>query len=514
VVAVIRYAHRVGDAIDERELFVQGPVVIFKWRNAAGWPVEYASANAVEVFGHGADDFVSGRVSYGAVLHPDDAPRVAREVEVGTASGARGWAHEHYRVLHKDGSVRWLYDYTRVVRDAAGAVTHYLGYVIDISERIAAEDEARELERRLLHAQKLESLGLLAGGVAHDFNNLLTGILGQASLARQQLATVPSEFRRALDQIEGLARRASGLTRQLLAYSGKGRFVIEPIELGAVVRELAPMFGVIVPKAAQLVVEVDPAATVIMGDRSQIEQVVMNLITNAAEALDDGPGTISVRVSRVARADQPPQVVLEVDDTGRGMDPDTAARVFDPFFTTKGAGRGLGMSAVLGIVRAHHGRIEVASRPGHGTRFRVECPALDVAVAPTPPTPAEAPRGPRGTILVVDDEAAIRASVSAILGYLGYQVIQAADGAAAVEIIERGVPVTAALVDMTMPVLSGPDTAQALARLAPELAIVMTSGYSEEAAALQLGEIRVGGFLQKPFGLDELARALDQAMNR
>jgi PAS domain S-box-containing protein len=293
VVAVIRYAHRVGDAIDERELFVQGPVVIFKWRNAAGWPVEYASANAVEVFGHGADDFVSGRVSYGAVLHPDDAPRVAREVEVGTASGARGWAHEHYRVLHKDGSVRWLYDYTRVVRDAAGAVTHYLGYVIDISERIAAEDEARELERRLLHAQKLESLGLLAGGVAHDFNNLLTGILGQASLARQQLATVPSEFRRALDQIEGLARRASGLTRQLLAYSGKGRFVIEPIELGAVVRELAPMFGVIVPKAAQLVVEVDPGATVIMGDRSQIEQVVMNLITNAAEALDDAPAAAS-----------------------------------------------------------------------------------------------------------------------------------------------------------------------------------------------------------------------------
>ncbi len=503
-----------GDELDERELFVHGPVVIFKWRNAAGWPVEYASANAVEVFGHGADDFVGGRVSYGEVLHPDDADRVGREVAAGTASGARGWAHAHYRVRHKDGSVRWLYDYTRVIRDAAGAATHYLGYVIDISERIAAEEEARELERRLLHAQKLESLGLLAGGVAHDFNNLLTGILGHASLARQQLATVPSEFRRALEQIEGLARRASGLTRQLLAYSGKGRFVIEPVDLGAVVRELAPMLMVVVPKAARLEVDVGDAPVVIMGDRSQLEQVVMNLITNAAEALDDGPGEIVVRVSPIARADQPPQVVLEVRDTGRGMTAETAARVFDPFFTTKGAGRGLGMSAVQGIVRSHHGRIEVASQPGAGTGFRVEFPALDADVATAAPPRAEVPRGPRGTVLVVDDEAAIRASVAAILGYLGYQVILAEDGAAAVAIVERGERITAALVDMTMPVLSGPETAQALAQLAPDLAIVMTSGYSEEAAALRLGEVRVGGFLQKPFGLDELAQALARALNR
>ena len=503
-----------GDELDERELFVHGPVVIFKWRNAAGWPVEYASANAIEVFGHSADDFVSGRVSYGEVLHPDDAGRVGREVAAGTASGARGWAHEHYRVLHRDGSVRWLYDYTRVIRDAAGAATHYLGYVIDISERIAAEDEARELERRLLHAQKLESLGLLAGGVAHDFNNLLTGILGQASLARQQLAQVPGEFRHALEQIEGLARRASGLTRQLLAYSGKGQFVIEPVALGAVVSELAPMLTVVVPKAARLEVDVADGPTVIMGDRSQLEQVVMNLITNAAEALDGGPGEIVARVSRIARADQPPHVVLEVRDTGRGMTTDTAARMFDPFFTTKGAGRGLGMSAVLGIVRSHHGRIEVASQPGDGTGFRLEFPAHDAEVATTPPPRAEEPDGPRGTVLVVDDEAAIRASVSAILGYLGYDVIQAEDGAAAVAIVERGVPLAAALVDMTMPVLSGPDTAQALARLAPGLAIVMTSGYSEEAAALQLGEIRVGGFLQKPFGLDELAQALARALHR
>jgi len=174
--------------------------------------------------------------------------------------------------------------------------------VFDISEGSAAEGGAGGLERRLLHAQKLESLGRLAGGVAHDFNNLLTGILGQASLARRQRATVPSEFRRALEQIEGLARRASGLTRQLLAYSGKGRFVIEPVDLGAVVRELAPMLMVVVPKAARLAVDVGDAPAVIMGDRSQLEQVVMNLITNAAEALDGGPGEIVARVSPTVRS--------------------------------------------------------------------------------------------------------------------------------------------------------------------------------------------------------------------
>ncbi|MBK9033795.1 MAG: PAS domain-containing protein, partial [Myxococcales bacterium] len=364
-----------GDDMDERDIFVQGPVVIFKWRNAAGWPVEYASANAIEVFGHSADDFISGRVSYGAVLHPDDAERVGREVADATATGAATFAHERYRVRHADGTIRWLYDFTRVLRDATGAATHYLGYVIDITARIAAEDEARELERQLQHAQKLESLGLLAGGVAHDFNNLLTGILGQASLARQRLAGVPGGFRDALDQIDALTRRAAALTRQLLAYAGKGRFVIEPTDLTEIVRELEGMLAVVVPKQTALHLDLAPGPAMVMADRAQLQQVVMNLLTNAAESLPEGVGTVTVRTAvercdrarlascatAVGGAELTPgtYVTLEVRDTGAGMDAATVERIFDPFFTTKGAGRGLGMSAVLGIVRAHQGCVRV-----------------------------------------------------------------------------------------------------------------------------------------------------------
>jgi two-component system cell cycle sensor histidine kinase/response regulator CckA len=424
----------VGDAIDERAIFVQGPVVIFRWRNAPGWPVEFASANVSEVLGWTPDEFRSGAIGYGAILHPDDAERVGREVAERTASGATTWAHERYRVRHRDGSYRWLYDFTRVERDRTGAATHFLGYVIDITERVAVEDAARDLERRLLHAQKLESLGLLAGGVAHDFNNILTGILGQASLARR-LATTP-ELSRALDNIEHQARRAADLTRQLLAYSGKGSFSIAPVDLGEVVRDVGSMLAVVVPKQAELRFEMAATLPAILADRAQLQQVVMNLITNAAESLVDGVGTVTVR-TRTEPGPSGAVVVLEVADDGVGMSAELQAKMFDPFFTTKGTGRGLGMSVVQGIARAHRGEIRVESAPGLGTTFAVLLPATDVAVQPTAAraTPAAVDR--RGTILVVDDEAVIRATVAASLELLGYRVIVANDGAQALAVYDR-----------------------------------------------------------------------------
>jgi PAS domain S-box-containing protein len=524
----VGYAAAVGDDFDERAIFVQGPAVIFRWRNAEGWPVEYASPNVLEVFGHSAEDFTSGRVPYGTVLHPDDAARVASEVAVATATGAVTFAHERYRVLHKDGSARWLYDYTRVLRDDAGAATHYLGYVLDITDRVIAEDDARELERRLLHAQKLESLGLLAGGVAHDFNNLLTGIMAQASLARRHLASVPGSFRDALDQIEALSKRAAGLTRQLLAYSGKGRFVIEPTDVGAVVRELDAMLGLALPKATTLRLELTSDTTQIMADRAQLEQVMVNLITNAAESMPDSGGTVTVRTS-LEQCDRARlsagyggatlapgrYVALEVIDTGSGMNEATVGKIFDPFFTTKGAGRGLGMSAVLGIVRAHRGTIRVTSTPGAGTWFGLWFPVTEQASAAVIPASVAAPIAPRGTILVVDDEASIRNSVAASLGYLGYPVLLASDGAEALAIVDRqGGELAAAVIDMTMPVLSGPATVRELRRRAPMLPIIMTSGYSEEEAAHQIGDVPVGGFLQKPFGLEDIERTLASVLAR
>lgn len=498
-----------GDAIDERAIFVQGPVVIFRWRNAPGWPVEFASANVSEVFGWTAEEFLTGAIGYGALLHPDDAERVGREVAERTASGATTWAHERYRVRHRDGSDRWLYDFTRVERDRTGAATHFLGYVIDITERVAVEDAARDLERRLLHAQKLESLGLLAGGVAHDFNNILTGILGQASLARR-LETTP-ELSRALDNIEHQARRAADLTRQLLAYSGKGSFSIAPVDLGEVVRDVGSMLAVVVPKQAELRFEMAATLPAILADRAQLQQVVMNLITNAAESLVDGVGTVTVR-TRTEPGPSGAVVVLEVADDGVGMSAELQAKMFDPFFTTKGTGRGLGMSVVQGIARAHRGEIRVESAPGLGTTFAVLLPATDVAVQPTAAraTPAAVDR--RGTILVVDDEAVIRATVAASLELLGYRVIVANDGAQALAVYDRHAEqIVLALIDMTMPVLSGPATVRALSERAPRLPIIVTSGLPRNDDVLAV-DGPVVAFLQKPFGIDDLDAAVRAAL--
>ncbi|MEZ4399565.1 MAG: ATP-binding protein [Kofleriaceae bacterium] len=514
--------------MDDLAIFGQGPVVIFKWRNADGWPVEYASPNVATVFGYTADEFTSGAVSYGTVLHPDDAERVAREVAAGTASGAASWAHERYRIRDKAGGVRWLDDYTRIIRDAAGHATHYIGYVIDVTDRIAAEAAARELERQLLHAQKLESLGLMAGGVAHDFNNLLTGILGQASLARRQLASVPGLFRDTITQIEGLARRAASLTRQLLAYSGQGSLVIEPTDIGETVRELQSMMAVAASRRTTLVLDLAEPLPSIMADRGQLQQVVMNLLTNAAEALPDGVGTVTVRTGTEActaerlanvygAGELPAQtyVTLEVIDTGVGMSAEVTARMFDPFFTTKGTGRGLGMSAVLGIVRSHRGVITVTSTPGDGTRFKLLFPAASAATAPALSPALAAPRPQRGAVLVVDDEATIRDTLAATLEFLGYHPVVARDGNEALTVYARHQAELAAIViDMTMPMLSGPATVRALRDLGVAIPIVMTSGYSERDALGEAGELPVTAFLQKPFGVDELERVLLDATGR
>ena len=378
---------------DEREIFVAGPVVVFRWLNEAGWPVEYASPNAAGVFGYSAAEFTGGEVSYAALIAPEDGPRVAREVAAASESDVASFVHEPYRIRHRAGGIRWLYDFTNVVRDEAGRATHFLGYVIDITAHMQAEAEKRELERRFLQAQKLESLGLLAGGVAHDFNNLLAGILGHASLARRALAQGSAEVGAAVDQIETLAIRAGELTRQLLAYSGRGRLSVHPIDLGELVRDTARMLEVVVSNQATLRLEVASELPAVEVDPTQIRQIVMNLITNASDALGHREGTISIRVTpreldrqRLAHEFGATEraagryVSLEVTDTGCGMDDSVIAKLFDPFFTTKASGRGLGMSAVLGTVRGHEGAIRVRSKPGEGSSFEIVLPASDKPV--------------------------------------------------------------------------------------------------------------------------------------
>jgi PAS domain S-box-containing protein len=484
---------------DERAIFARGPVVVFRWRNAPGWPVEYVSPNASEVFGVSADDFLSGRVPYAALIHEDDASRVAGEVSDASASEASSFVHAPYRIRHRDGSVAWLHDVTRIVRGADGVPTHFFGYVVDVTSRVLAEEQARELERRLLHAQKLESLGVLAGGIAHDFNNLLTGILGQASLARR-VGQLDGQTRESLEQIELLARRAAELTRQLLSYSGRGNVLVEPVDLGELVDETVSMLGLAVSRTTTLVVERSTTLPAIDADRAQIQQVVMNLLTNAGEALEGRVGRVTLRLLA-----PPDEVLLEVEDTGRGMTDEVRQKLFDPFFTTKGAGRGLGLSAVLGIVRAHGGQIGVRSQPDVGSTITVTFPASRSQprrrTDSLPPVLARQ----QGTILVVDDERAIRCSVRAILEHAGYQVLEAADGQEGLTIFERHRDAIAlVLLDLTMPGMSGPETFAAI-RERGDVPIVLTSGFSARHDAIIE---RASAFLQKPYTADDLERML------
>ena len=357
---------------DERELFERGPVVVFRWKNQDGWPVANVSPNAAEVFGYTPEQFLNGEVVYSTLIHPDDVERVGREVAEGSA--LRSFIHEPYRIRRIDGGIRWLHDVTHVIRpEAGGDPTHFLGYVVDITEQIEAEAQRHALELKLLQTQKLESMGIFATGVAHDFNNFLAGILGEAELAQLCLKDQPAEAARGLQNIITLAIRAAELTQQLLTYSGKRQHPSQPVRLDQIVEEVTRMLSSLISKSATLELQLDEVAT-IQADRTQMVQVVMNLLTNASEALQSQPGHIRVGVTNTTFRGGP-GVRLSVSDTGCGMTEGVRERLFDPFFTTKDTGRGLGMSAVQGIVRAHSGQIIVESIEGEGTRFIITFPA-------------------------------------------------------------------------------------------------------------------------------------------
>jgi two-component system, cell cycle sensor histidine kinase and response regulator CckA len=378
--------------------------------------------------------------------------------------------------------------------------------------------------------QKLESIGVLAGGIAHDFNNLLHVVLGNADIALSNLRA-GSPAREPIEEVVRATLRAADLTRQLLAYSGKGAFVVRHLDLSTEVREMATLLRTAISKQATLAWELSPTLPAISADPTQIRQIVMNLITNASDALGEAGGTITLRtgVTRLEDLDHQhfgvplegegpagrsdgPLVYLEIGDTGNGMTPDTLSRIFDPFFSTKFTGRGLGLAAVMGIVRSHNGLIRVRTAPGEGTTFRVLFPAVAGAARKIGKATAERSdwQG-SGTILVVEDEEGVREVAERILQEIGFQTIGADDGRRALEIMEEvGDSVTAVLLDLSMPRMGGAETFRRLRASRPELPILMMSGYTEQVVAPQFSGSGPGitGFLQKPFLAEDLIAVL------
>ncbi|MBZ5617653.1 MAG: PAS domain S-box protein [Acidobacteriia bacterium] len=479
--------------------------------------IEELNARLLELCGYSREELIGKEVT---ILVPEELRKTYARYIAGffrTPKSRPMGAGLELTARHKDGHEFPVEMGLSFVHTPEGV--RALAFVSDITERKRSEAALRE-------SQKLESLGVLAGGIAHDFNNLLVGIMGNASLL--QTSPLAPAHLETVSEILKASQRAADLTRQLLAYAGKARFDMRPMNLSALVKEISALVHASIPKTVYVRLDLDENAQSIQADAGQIQQVVMNLVINGAEAIPpETPGVVVVS-TREREIDEPyarahfgenqlepgRYVSLEIQDTGVGMDEATRLRIFDPFFTTKFMGRGLGLSAVLGIVRAHRGALRVESRPGEGSRFQIVFPAIRAAA----PEPEQADwdedlRG-SGLILVVDDEPTIRRTAKMVLERYGYEVMVATDGLAAVELFQQKADeISLVLMDLTMPEMGGEETLRRLQSIRPDVRVILSSGYNEADVIQNFVGQRLAGFIQKPYNVRTLAGKIKAAMN-
>jgi len=416
----------------------------------------------------------------------------------------RGGRVKHFETIRtrKDGQRIHVSLTVSPIRDRVGQIVGVSDIARDITERRAIEEQLRQ-------TQRLESLGVLAGGLAHHFNNLLTGIVGSASLAMDE--DDPMEVRRRLSEILRTGERVALLIRQMLAYAGKGRFVLEPVNLSAEAQEIARLLHASIPENVTLELRLAADLPEVEADRSQIQQIIMNLALNATEAIGARRGTVSITTS-ARDTDAESQVVLQVTDNGCGMDEETRARIFDPFFSTKFTGRGLGLAAVAGILRAQKGSITVETAPGKGSTFTVVLPAMAMGRADIDPAVQKEIRG-YGHLLVVDDEELTRNLARFALERCGYTVQLASDGRSAMEAFAAAPGAfSAILLDLAATVGEGGQALDRMQQINPGVRVVLSSRYPEAEARGKFGDRPVAGFLQKPYTATALARKMKQAL--
>ncbi len=456
-------------------------------------------------------------------IHPDDKERC--QAEFTRHIGARSDYTMEFRLRDADGHYRVILDHGKPLHGHDGAFTGFIGVSFDITDLRRVEQERQSLDQKILEMQKLESLGVLAGGIAHDFNNLLTGILGNASLARHELPTGVAGDQ--LAQIEQAARRAAELCRQMLAYAGKGRFVVQQLDLNALLTDMRSLLQLSIGKKVNLRLRLGDALPAVHADATQLRQLLVNFVVNASEAIGDRTGSISLAtglmragreyLSQSRFANDLPEgeyVYLEITDDGCGMNRETLARIFDPFFTTKFTGRGLGLAAAIGIVRGHSGAIKVYSEPGRGTTFKVLLPAVG--------GPAEQVRSVQiaarpwqgsGNILLIDDEEIVRRTSSRILESFGFVVELAADGHEGVALFTRNpARYDVVLLDLTMPGMDGEEVFRQLRLIRPDVRVVLMSGFNKQEAVNRFLGKGLAGFIQKPFEISTLTTELRSAL--
>ena len=470
-----------------------------------------------EIFGIDAA-YRRDRQGWLPLVHPDDREVMARYFEQDVLGRGESFDRE-YRLARSDqGREVWVHGRGVLRLDPDGRPVRMVGTIQDISELKRTEEMRRQLEARLFQAQKLESLGVLAGGIAHDFNNLLTGILGNITLARSSLPKDSTDLGVPLQRAETAALRAAELTRQMLAFSGKGQFVIQSLDINHALTEMVELMKSSLSQKVEVRFDLDTSTPRMMADASQIRQVIMNLIINAAEAIGDHPGVITIHTEiRLADLEQLSTgftsdgmtggryACIEIVDTGCGMDAETKARVFEPFYSTKFTGRGLGLAAVLGIVKGHGGAIWLRSSPGHGSCFTMLFPLAPDDTPGIPSARARTEGSGSGRVLVIDDEDLVRDVTRTVLQHAGYDVLEAEDGAAGLQVIRtQGDRIDMVLLDLTMPRMGGVEVFAEIKKRCPDLPVVLMSGYSRGNVLKLFADALPDDFLEKPFHHEDL----------
>jgi len=418
----------------------------------------------------------------------------------------------------KDGSFYWVDTTIVPFLDPDGKPLQFMAIRADVTQKKEAEEALRQ-------SQKLESLGVLAGGIAHDFNNLLTSILGNADLAELSLP-MENPAQEYLRQIQKATLKAADLARQLLAYAGKGNLRMSPLNLNLQVQEMTQLLTVSISKKAVIRYDFAPSLPLVQADAAQMQQLIMNLVTNASDAIgEETSGLITLRTLEQTLDDAyiasvvpslplipGHYVILEVNDTGCGMSPEVMARMFDPFFTTKFTGRGLGLSAMMGTLRSHQGSVKIYSEPGRGTCFKVFLPALASGKEEARPIPVPSNWKGQGKMLVVDDETFPRSMARTMAEHLGFEVVEASDGREGVLIFERlHSELSLVLMDLTMPHMDGRQAFLCMRVVNPQVPVVLSSGYSEQEAIADFTGRGLAGFLPKPYQRSEFQAVIRKA---
>ncbi len=468
-----------------------------------------------ELFGYTAEEFKA--LTYKQLIHPDHHAEVVHNLHTLLDEPSSSIASER-RFLRKDGSTFWGYIIVRKMFGSKGETLGYLGTITDITERKKVEEERLLMEKQFQQTQKLESLGVLAGGIAHDFNNILTIILGHCLMVKEDDG-VGEDSKEHVRLIENASNRAADLCRQMLAYAGKSPLVQTQVNLWMLVNEIVIMLKSAIKKNIKIKLDLKRNIPQIIADNSQIQQVVMNLIINSAEAIGDGNGVIDINLKRVDIDNSssfidfqgaPIQIgsyaCLEVSDNGCGIEEESQKRIFEPFYTTKFTGRGLGLSAILGIIKSHYGALQFISRVGVGTTFKIYFPISVRTDSDELSQDFIAVQGmSSGTVLLVDDEEGVRTVMGGLLTSKGFTVLTAQDGREALEMFQENADsINYVVLDLVMPELGGLETYYGLRRLSTTLPIVICSGYNLDELSEKIAQDCFAGVLQKPYNPSQL----------